>query len=83
MTVNSNWRSFAGVTSGLFFAAIVVWLVLYGKPENSLHASALSWSFTGIIGLLISVGFSEIASVILPKVSVTSVTNNSTVTKTS
>ena len=81
MNVNSNWRSFAGVTSGLFFAAVIVWLVLYGKPENSLHASAMSWSFTVIIGILVSVGFSEIASVVMPKVSVTNVTN-STVTKT-
>jgi hypothetical protein len=81
MNVSSNWRSFAGVTSGLFFAAVITWIILYGKPENSLHASALSWSFTALLGLLVSVGFSEIVQVVMPKVSVTNVTN-STTTKT-
>jgi hypothetical protein len=78
--VNSNWRSFAGVSSGLFFAGTIVWLVLYGRPENSLHASAMSWSFCGLIGILVSVGFSEILTVALPKVSVNSTTVSATKT---
>lgn len=68
MTVSSNWRTFAGVASGVFFAYTITWLLMYGKPENSLHASALSWSFTGFIGLLVSVGFTAAATIVLPKV---------------
>ena len=28
------------------------WLILYGRPENLLHQSALSWSFTLIAVIL-------------------------------
>lgn len=35
--------------------ATVGWLLVYGKADNSLHSSALSWSFT-LIGVIV-IGF--------------------------
>lgn len=35
------------VVSGLFFTwGIIIWCILKGDPDNSLHTSALAWSFT-------------------------------------
>ena len=48
----------------IFFGGIVVWTILYGKPENSLHVSAQSWSFTLCAGLFAGVGFGAIAHLI-------------------
>lgn len=33
------------IFSLLFHTAMIVALMLYGKPDNSLHSSALAWSF--------------------------------------
>src|SRR6478752_5087905 len=50
----------------LFCGAIIVWVVLYGKPDNSLHASALARSFTVFGGVLAAIGFGAISTLILP-----------------
>lgn len=54
---------FAGMALA-FCGAVIVWLVLYGQSENSLHASALSWAFTVSIGVLAAVGFSAIVGIV-------------------
>jgi hypothetical protein len=48
----------------LFCGATAVWLILYGKADNSLHTSALSWAFTLAAGVLAGVGFGAIAYLI-------------------
>lgn len=48
----------------LFFGGVIVWTLIYGKPENSLHSSAQSWSFLLGAGVLAGVGFGAIANVI-------------------
>ena len=48
----------------IFFGGIVVWTLIYGKPDNSLHVSAQSWSFLLCAGLLAGVGFGAIAHLI-------------------
>jgi hypothetical protein len=45
----------------LFCASVIVWIILYGKGDNSLHASALSWSFSIAAGVLAGIGFSVVA----------------------
>lgn len=48
------------VTGGLtliFSAVTIVYLIAYGVPTNSLHASALSWSFMLAGVVLASFGF--------------------------
>jgi hypothetical protein len=67
MTVSDNWRALTGVASFLLFATTIVWLLLYGKPDNSLHQSALSWSYFGLLGIIVSVGFSSVMDLITLK----------------
>lgn len=54
---SSVWRAITGVFTYAFFIGMIVGITFWGKPDNSLHASALSWCFTGFIGLLAAVGF--------------------------
>lgn len=67
-----------GWTAKVIFSAVtlacalggVVWLNLYGKPDNSLHASTLSWCFMIIGGILLAFGvgsLSSLAALFAPK----------------
>jgi drug/metabolite transporter (DMT)-like permease len=48
--------------AGLIFCGVTIaWIVAYGRPDNSLHDSALSWSYVLAAGLFAGVGFSAIA----------------------
>lgn len=38
-------RSNAILGALVFHSCLIVWLLAYGKPDNSLHTSGLSWSF--------------------------------------
>jgi len=48
----------------IFFGGVIVWTLIYGKPENSLHVSAQSWSFMLCAGLFAGVGFGAVAHLI-------------------
>lgn len=48
----------------IFFGGVIVWTIIYGKPENSLHVSAQSWSFMLCAGLFAGIGFGAIAHLI-------------------
>ncbi len=48
----------------IFFGGVIVWTLVYGKPENSLHVSAQSWSFMLCAGLFAGIGFGAIAHLI-------------------
>jgi hypothetical protein len=62
--VNTSWRiAFAWAALG-FTGGVVWWLLLYGKADNSLHASALSWAFMISGGVLAGVGFGAISNLI-------------------
>lgn len=52
---NKTLRALIGLTTLGATTALIIWLMLYGKSENSLHTSALSWAFT--LHALILVGF--------------------------
>jgi hypothetical protein len=64
MTDKGKWKIAFAVLALAFNAGLVVWLMLYGKPENSLHTSALSWAFTLSAGVLAGVGFGAVAHLI-------------------
>ena len=64
MTVNDAWRAATGVASFLLFAGTIVWLIMWGSPTNSLHESALSWSYFGLMGLIVSVGFDSVMNIL-------------------
>jgi amino acid transporter len=55
------WFAVVGL---IFCAATIVWIILYGKADNSLHASALSWSYSLAVGIFAGVGFGAVAYLI-------------------
>jgi drug/metabolite transporter (DMT)-like permease len=55
------WFAVVGL---IFCGATIAWLIAWGQPDNSLHASALSWSYTLAAGLFAGVGFGAIAYLI-------------------
>jgi amino acid transporter len=57
-------KAIFAVAALLFCAGIIVWLLLYGKADNSLHSSALSWAFCIGAGVLAGVGFGAVAHLI-------------------
>lgn len=52
---NRTLRALIGLSTLGGTSMLIVWLMLYGKGDNSLHTSALSWAFT--LHALILVGF--------------------------
>jgi hypothetical protein len=64
MTDKGKWKIAFAVLALAFNAGLVVWLMLYGKPDNSLHTSALSWAFTLSVGVLAGGGFGAVADLI-------------------
>lgn len=52
---NKTLRALIGLATLGGTSMLIVWLMLYGKGDNSLHTSALSWAFT--LHALILVGF--------------------------
>lgn len=61
ISMNSTARIVFGCIFLAFFSGIIVYLILYGKADNSLHSSALAWCFLGDIGILAAFGFGGIA----------------------
>lgn len=53
--VNKTVQAVLGIAVLAFNGAWISWLILFGKTENSIHISALSWLFTA--SLFIMAGF--------------------------
>lgn len=44
--INKTGRAVIAIAVMVFCCSTIVWLLLYGSALNSLHLSALSWSYT-------------------------------------
>lgn len=56
------------VVSGLLFTwATILWVVLYGSPTNSLHESALAWSFMANLAIMFAYSFGTLLTSALGK----------------
>ncbi len=44
-----------------FNGSIIIYLLWRGKSDNSLHTSALAWSYATGVGILAGLGFGELA----------------------
>lgn len=44
----------------LFCWTVIAWVVLYGDPINSLHQSAMAWSFASYIGVIFAYAFGAV-----------------------
>lgn len=51
--LNATGRAVIAISVLLFCAGTIVSLLTYGNPHNSLHESALGWSY-GLIGLILA-----------------------------
>ena len=65
--VNKTWRAVIAIAIIAFCIATVWWLLLYGAPTNSLHASALSWSYWVIMVAAAALGLDTSMAKLLPQ----------------
>lgn len=59
--INKTGMAVISVAMLLFCASVIVWLILYGVPTNSLHQSALSWAWTAMTVALAALGLNVTA----------------------
>lgn len=52
-----RWALIFGGTTLVFCLGLIVLVLLYGKPDNSLHASGLAWAFSMVGVVLAGLGF--------------------------
>lgn len=64
MEIGVGWKLFVALLTLAYQACTVAYLIWRGKPENSLHSSALSWSYMTALAVLAGLGFGEVAPVI-------------------
>jgi hypothetical protein len=62
-----RWRIIFGGTIVIFAMCMISAIVTYGSHTNTLHESALSWSFVLIIVGLVAAGFDQFLE-ILPSI---------------
>jgi len=60
--INKTGRAVIAVCMLAFSIAIIWWLLLNGRSENSLHDSAMSWAWLLIIIQLVTLGVGGFAS---------------------
>lgn len=59
--INQTWKTILTICVLACNGSIIVWLILYGKADNSLHTSALGWSYLTVLGILAGLGFGAIS----------------------
>jgi hypothetical protein len=59
--INDTGKAVIAVLVLIFNLTTIVWLMAYGHAENSLHASALSWSYTTSALVLAGLGIGSLA----------------------
>ena len=57
---SSQTRRRIVVSSLVFSWALILWILLYGSDDNSLHTSALAWSYTYNMVILFAYSFGEL-----------------------
>jgi len=62
--LNATWKSIIAMLVLGFNGGLIVYLVMYGQSNNSLHTSALAWSFGSSIALLAGLGFGEMSGLL-------------------
>jgi hypothetical protein len=65
-TVNKTGKAIVSIGLILFSLSTVVWLVAYGVPANSLHQSAMSWSYCIIMVAVAALGLDSAVTKVLP-----------------
>lgn len=63
--INKTGRAVTALAVLAFCLATVIWLLVYGAPANSLHQSALSWSYTIILVAMAALGLNVTAETVV------------------
>lgn len=64
--INKTGKAVVAITLMVFCIVTIIWLLLYGQPGNSLHASALSWSYTVLVVAAGALGLDTAIAKLLP-----------------
>lgn len=56
VSFNNTWKAVITISALLFNAAVIVYCVLKGDGANSLHSSAMAWSFATDVLVLAGLG---------------------------
>ena len=59
-----TWKFAVTLLTLGFHGSIVVFLIVSGKSDNSLHSSAMSWSYLTAAGILAAIGFGTLTPLI-------------------
>ncbi len=62
--INSTWKVVIAIAVLAFNGAIIALLIWKGDTNNSLHTSALAWSYMSGLGVLAGIGFGAIAGLL-------------------
>ncbi len=62
--INKTGRAVIAIAIIVFCLGDIVWLQFYGKPDNSLHASSLSWAWWAVTVMSAALGLNVTADVI-------------------
>jgi hypothetical protein len=60
--INTTGRAIVALSILGFAVACITYLLCYGEPTNSLHQSALSWSYMLIIFMALALGIDSAAA---------------------
>ena len=60
--INKTGRAVITIGVLLFAIGIIIFTILSGDPHNSLHQSALSWSYTLVIFTMLGLGIDSAAA---------------------
>lgn len=58
--INNTGRAIFMAATLVFCGSLIVWVILFGKAENGLHQTALSWSFTLMAVVLAAIGVGSV-----------------------
>jgi hypothetical protein len=64
--VNNTYRAVITIALMIFSVGTIVWLLAKGVHDNSLHASALSWSYTMLVACMVGLGVDASITKLLP-----------------
>jgi hypothetical protein len=55
--LNATVKGAIAIAALIANAAVIAFAILAGDPKNSLHASALAWSYASALAILAGLGF--------------------------
>jgi TRAP-type C4-dicarboxylate transport system permease small subunit len=64
-TFNNTIKGVLTITTLVFHAGIILFCLRWGDPANSLHSSALAWSFAISVATLAGIGIGALTPSIL------------------